>query len=1322
VTLEMIVNARDTSVTWISPGLAARVGIDEHALVGRPVRQVLVDLPPDVDLSHNDDEPDARFFDDLVLGIVDGDAAPAAVVLQLRSIRHVDGGRQAVFSFSIPDQSVADSATRIAESAYRYATLLRDAAEGIVIHDEAHVIAANHAARRLVGWPRDAVVVDVPIATFIDVEDPDALESARRAVTEDPSEPQHLVLRLLRADGTVTVPVQAAIAAVQWEGRSAIQVIMYEISGSRARPEVATVVTDERLRIIGWDRPAQHLYGWTAAEVRGRRISDVLGSPDPRLPSDQALAAAASSRSFDTPAIHLHKDGSQIAVRTTTTVRRAGGTDAGLLVVARRTGAAQTAATPPVAVRSGRDMLLADLESEATGTRSLVAMFDVDHFHLVNTRHGSPVGDAALTAIEQRLRVAVGGSGLVVRLGGDRFGFRCTVGTPEEARDLVAQLERRLTEPIDLDGAKLAMSFSTGASWGPNDPCLYEQAESGLREARSEGGRRVCWFEVDRRRTDPREDESLVADLLAGLSSGAVYVAYQEIVDLSTRRTLKVEALARWNHPDRGPIPPGVFIPLAERHGVIDALGTWVLERACHDVVEMHRRGVDVDLTVNLSVIQLRDPDITQRVERAIRSAGLAADRVWIEVTESVLVDDRAIAPLHRLHDLGVRLVIDDFGTGYSTFQYLTRLPVDALKIDMTFVAGLGVDVSDTAIVRSVIGLGRELGLQVVAEGVETESQRAQLLRLDCRLGQGWLFGPAVALETFLGAQQRASQLHTSAPATTSVTEEPLRLNALRACKVLDTNRETAFDSLVQLAARLLRTPMALISLIETDRQWFKARVGVDVSETPRDVSFCAHAIEQPREPFVIADALVDDRFAANPLVTGPPNIRAYAGIPICSREGLALGALGVMDTEPRTFTSDEVAMLTTLADQASTLLDLRRRAAELHALILRLQALHLGDDPPEHPQTGSITPIGDVLTELRRTSPRREPSGTGSTDTLRFGPLVIDLATRACVNNGAPVALEAEQFDLVAFLTARPGHVFSARELGRRLWPAGHEPTALDRLVREVRDLIEPDPFRPQLLYSVGTNGYRLGAPSDDGRTTDRDALEPRVGSWTHIHGRVVAADEGMGSMLCTSVDELVGRDVFEFVAPASRAATSARLEMHATGHTPGPQLITMQAADGHQLTTLVGSAPSEFGQRPAITVTFEEVLDPPQLLRRLVSEVLNEVSDAVIVTDAELQVISWNRAAQRLYGWSEQDVIGHSFHDVVRPSTGFDRHSARAELDRTGRWVRETSQLTRDGVTVWVRASVNLIRDEAGEISGIVAVNRPIDAPSTRTGAAAG
>ena len=262
---------------------------------------------------------------------------------------------------------------------------------------------------------------------------------------------------------------------------------------------------------------------------------------------------------------------------------------------------------------AGRVTLLNHLDAVAGRESSVVVLFDIDHFNLVNSRFGAPAGDAILVEIARRLSATVRGDDLVVRLNGDRFAVCSTIQNRDEAIAVAGRVERLISEPVDVGGTFVSLSVSVGASWGPNRETigrLFDQAERALRDAEASGGRRLCFHDPDVEASDWDDDSSFAADLRRGLASGEIQVAYQPIVELGSGRVVKVEALARWNHPERGSVSPGRFIPLAERSGVIDELGAWILRKACIDTVAFHAEGIDVDLAVNLSAVQLRNPDI----------------------------------------------------------------------------------------------------------------------------------------------------------------------------------------------------------------------------------------------------------------------------------------------------------------------------------------------------------------------------------------------------------------------------------------------------------------------------------------------------------------------------------------------------------------------------------------------------------------------------------------------------------------------------------------------------------------------------------------
>ena len=812
-------------------------------------------------------------------------------------------------------------------------------------------------------------------------------------------------------------------------------------------------------------------------------------------------------------------------------------------------------------------------------------------------------------------------------------------------------------------------------------------------------------------------DEAFDIDMRLAMLSGAIYVAYQPIVDLRNGKLKKLEALARWNHPERGPIGPDVFIPWAERTGVIAELGEWILDRACHDLVKMQAEGIEVDLNVNISVKQLEHADLSHRFSEVFARSRLAPGRVWIEVTESVLLDAGALAPLAALRSLGMRLVIDDFGTGHANYDYLTRLTVDSLKIDTTFVAGLGTRSPASAIVNSVLTLGRELGLEIVAEGVETESQRAQLLELNCRFGQGWLFDRALRYDELVQLYAPDETQPTAVVVEhRSNSDESVRLSALRACRILDTDPEASFDSIVHLAAQLLSAPTAVIALADADRQWFKARVGTDLTEVPR-VELCSTILAaHPDEPLVIGDTTQHEHCALTPSVMGVPHARAYAAMPIRSREGLTLGTLSVVDTTSRSFSSRELGQLTMLATQVSELLDLRRRTVELDDLYIGAHhngrsAGSIPDDLRAHLiDTPGIAALGHLTRVAYRDLAAAPPERATC---LRFDELVIDLAVRTINVGGQSIKPPAKEFDLLAFLATRPGEVFTRAELLHHVWnskPEWQNPSTVTEHIHRLRTRIETDPNRPKLLRTVRGQGYSFQPASLS--VTAPDLADARWGSWMYVDDRVVAADDGIVALLgAIGPADLIGRVMSEFVAPASLPAVLAGREMRAAGFEPGPHVLTLRAVDGTERLTLVRTEPGEFDGRPAIVGIAREIVDARRLMRQMVSGVLTEVADAVVVTDPDLHVLSWNPAAARLYGWSEQEAVGFTLPALVGDDTGFYDSAPWGDLELNGGWTGILRQRARDGTLVTVASSVNLIRD-GGDVTGIALVNRPVPA----------
>jgi diguanylate cyclase (GGDEF)-like protein len=370
-------------------------------------------------------------------------------------------------------------------------------------------------------------------------------------------------------------------------------------------------------------------------------------------------------------------------------------------------------------------------------------ILDIDEFKAVNDTLGHQYGDQLLVEVGARLTATVGDAGTVARLGGDEFAV-LLAGTARE--DAVLHVGRRilraLEQPVALDTLEVEVGASLGIALAPAHATdtaeLLKRADLAMYDAKS-ATRSLRLYEPELDTNDPRR-LTLVSELRAALHTGAIEVHVQPQARLADDAVVAVEALVRWQHPEFGWVPPDEFIPIAERSGLIGPLTTRVLDAALGAAARWRAAGHDLGVAVNLSARSLHDADLVEEVARLLRRHGVPAARLTLEVTEgSVMADPtRAIAVLHQLRDLGVRLSVDDFGTGYSSLSYLKRLPVHEVKVDRSFVATLAVGGEDVAIVRAIIDLGRHLGLDVVAEGVEDAASWELLSSMRCDLVQGW--------------------------------------------------------------------------------------------------------------------------------------------------------------------------------------------------------------------------------------------------------------------------------------------------------------------------------------------------------------------------------------------------------------------------------------------------------------------------------------------------------------------------------------------------------------------------------------------------------
>jgi diguanylate cyclase (GGDEF)-like protein len=369
----------------------------------------------------------------------------------------------------------------------------------------------------------------------------------------------------------------------------------------------------------------------------------------------------------------------------------------------------------------------------------------------VNDSLGHAAGDALLLGIAQRLGAAVRPSDTVARLGGDEFALLIEdVGHPSEALRVAERVLEAVRRPIRVGGHELVMIASIGITLS-TPATAYGRADEPLRDgdiamyqAKATGGGRAVLFDASMN-APARERLEMEADLHRALERGELRLVYQPEVDLATGAIVGVEALVRWQHPQRGLLGPGAFIALAEETGQIMAVGRWVLSEACRQLrawQTAYPAGAPLVMSVNLSIRQCRQPDLVEQVAGILAEHDIDPPCLRLEITESVMMEDveASIATLHALRELGVRLAIDDFGMGYSSLSYLHRLPAETLKIDRSFVSALGRDEGPASIIRAITALAQALKMDVTAEGIETREQLSQVRGMDCDRGQGFYF------------------------------------------------------------------------------------------------------------------------------------------------------------------------------------------------------------------------------------------------------------------------------------------------------------------------------------------------------------------------------------------------------------------------------------------------------------------------------------------------------------------------------------------------------------------------------------------------------
>ncbi len=540
----------------------------------------------------------------------------------------------------------------------------------------------------------------------------------------------------------------------------------------------AFVEVDSDGVVLEWNPQAEEEFGWARHEVIGRPVTETL-LPEALGGADVLRAAAEPGAVATLPSVSsgggegarfemIERDGRRVAAegRLFATgqgrdrciggflrLRQADGADEGGQSVLVRDRARLYDPLTGLPDRAHFGERLADAVTTSGGVPGAVAvvLIDIDRFKTINNTMGHDIGDLLLAAVASRLLGVAGGARLLARFGGDEFLalFQDASGAAhEQATRFIERLHAAMGDPFTIAGSEVFLDASVGVSlntFGVDDAVeLLSNAEAAMYRAKHRGGTSFETFGESMRLEvlDRMTTEHL---LHRALERRELELHYQPVVEIDGVTTVGVEALVRWQHPDQGLVHPFRFIPVAEESGLIIPIGAWVLEEACHQLSDWHdqvRPGPQGSIEVNLSARQIDDPRIVATVADILARTGVPPEHLTLEITESALMKDApsALAVLRALKDLGVLLAIDDFGTGYSSLTYLQRFPLDILKVDRSFVEELGVSRQGEEIVSAVINLAHALGLEVVAEGVETTEQLEVLRSFECDLAQGFLF------------------------------------------------------------------------------------------------------------------------------------------------------------------------------------------------------------------------------------------------------------------------------------------------------------------------------------------------------------------------------------------------------------------------------------------------------------------------------------------------------------------------------------------------------------------------------------------------------
>jgi len=701
-------------------------------------------------------------------------------------------------SRDVTERVRAEEALRAGEQRYR--ALVEEAPEGIVVHRDGIIIYVNGTAAQMVGESDPHHVVGRALLEFVHAESVERMRDALAARNRGEFDRRPIEYRIVTTDGR-TLDVEALSVAVEHDGAPAIQTAMRDVTMRRAA-ESAARDREARLRLVMQQIPAVlwatdgdgrftsaagaglHALGIDPSELIGVRVDEYFARSGQSVPAE-ATRDALQGRSISFEFEWGHRSVSCNIEPLRSEHGEIEGT-LGLAVDITERKVLETQLTyrafhDPLTGLANRELFRNRLTHALTrlsrGAHVAVIFLDLDDFKTVNDSLGHTEGDRLLKGVAARLTASVRGHDTVARFGGDEFAILLEgMERRDEALDVVARVEAALALPMNLRGRMMHVSGSIGlahASVGESADEVLRNADVAMYRAKELEHERHAVYEAHMHAAvvDRLELES---DLRTAIERNELFMLYQPVVALDSGEVQGFEALMRWKHPRRGTLSPSIFVPIAEETGLVLDIGHWALTEACGALRQLHALAAagapgltsQLRLGINISGQQFRSDAFVDQVRGALATTGVPPDRVVLEITEGSVMGRNAdsLRRLHALKALGVQLAIDDFGTGYSSLSYLQQFPLDVLKVDKAFVRDITDGGSHAALARTILTLGELMHLRTLAEGVETQAQRLELLRMGCRFGQGYLFSRPILAADIAGWAARHVKQWREAP------------------------------------------------------------------------------------------------------------------------------------------------------------------------------------------------------------------------------------------------------------------------------------------------------------------------------------------------------------------------------------------------------------------------------------------------------------------------------------------------------------------------------------------------------------------------------